>query len=96
MVDQQDSAKLKVQFPFNFVKIPFLSGDYWIIALDDDYQYAMVGEKKRSALWILGRDASMPGETLAMLVEKARSAGFPVEELIYDNKEITTAQLISD
>ncbi len=93
VVDEESNAKLKVQFPLNSIKLPFLSGDYWIIALDDDYQYAMVGEEKRSALWILGRDAQMPAETLAMLVAKARDAGFPVEELIYDNKEIETASL---
>ncbi len=95
VVDETSNAKLKVQFPLNSIKLPFLSGDYWIIALDEDYQYAMVGEESRGSLWILGRDAQMPADTLSMLVDKARNAGFPVDELIYDNNEITTASLRS-
>jgi len=53
VVDTNTNAKLKVSF-FG----PFW-GDYWIIDLDPDYQWAVVGEPKRKYLWILSRTRSM-------------------------------------
>lgn len=42
-------SRYKVQFfwPFN--------GPYWIVALDPDYRWAVVGHPKRTSLWILSR-----------------------------------------
>lgn len=53
VADPRTNAKLKVRFfgPFE--------GDYWIIELDDDYQYAVVGEPSRRFLWILSRTPTM-------------------------------------
>lgn len=83
VVDQKSNSKLKVQFPLSSIKLPFLSGDYWIIELDEDYQFVMVGEEKREYLWILSRTKILPDETLKMLVDKARKTGFPVDSLVY-------------
>lgn len=63
--------------------MPFLAGDYWIIELDEDYQFVMVGEEKREYLWILSRTKTMPLEISRALVAKARKLEFPVEKLIY-------------
>jgi apolipoprotein D and lipocalin family protein len=41
------NSKLKVTFFWPF------RGDYWIIDLDPDYQWAVVGEPRRRYLWIL-------------------------------------------
>jgi apolipoprotein D and lipocalin family protein len=49
VVDTETDAKLKVSF-FG----PFW-GDYWIIDLDPDYQWAVVGVPSRKYLWILSR-----------------------------------------
>ncbi len=49
VVDISTNAKLKVQF------MGSPEGDYWIIELDDRYQYAVVGVPSRKALWILSR-----------------------------------------
>jgi len=49
IADPESNAKLKVQFFWPF------KGDYWIIELDADYQYAVVGEPGREALWILSK-----------------------------------------
>ena len=43
-------AKLEVQFFWPF------SGAYWIIELDPDYQYAVVGHPSRDYLWIFLRN----------------------------------------
>jgi len=53
VVDTDTNAKLKVSF-FG----PYW-GDYWVIDLDPDYQWAVVGEPKRKYLWILSRNRSM-------------------------------------
>ncbi len=83
VVDQESNAKLKVQFPLKGIKLPFLAGDYWIIALEENYQYAMVGDPKREYLWILARNEVLPQSDLDNLLKQAKDAGFPIEQLIY-------------
>lgn len=68
--------------------MPFLAGDYWIIELDEDYKFVMVGEEKREYLWILSRTQIMPLEISRALVSKARKLGFPVEKLIYQGHKL--------
>jgi len=48
-----DEAKLKVRFwvpPFLPV-IP-VTGDYWVLFIDPDYQYALIGQPSRNYLWV--------------------------------------------
>jgi len=52
--DQKTNAKLKVSF-VNILGINLFWGNYWIIGLENDYQYALVGEPKRKYGWILSR-----------------------------------------
>ena len=53
VIDPSTNAKLAVTFfaPFE--------GDYWILELGDDYEYAVVGEPSRTFLWILSRDRAL-------------------------------------
>lgn len=66
--DPDNSAKLNVSFfgPFG--------APYWIIDLDPDYQWAVVGEPSRSTLWILSRtptlDEAIYQDILSRLPEK--------------------------
>lgn len=76
VVEHSGSAKLKVQFFWPF------KGDYWIIALADDYSYAMVGAPNREYLWILSRTPKMDQATYDKLVAQAKAQGFPVDQLI--------------
>lgn len=77
-VGEPDVGQLKVSF-FG----PFYGG-YNILELDqENYQYALVAGPDRDYLWILARTPELPEATLNMLVEKARSLDFPVDELIY-------------
>jgi apolipoprotein D and lipocalin family protein len=59
-------------------------GNYWIIALDDDYQWAMVGTPDRRFLWILARQPSLPAEVFAQLKQQACQLGFDVDRLVKD------------
>lgn len=72
-VKDSNNAKLKVQFFW-----PFKS-DYWILELDDDYQYAAIGGPSRSYAWILARKPD-PNETIvSMLLDSLSEHGFEVK-----------------
>jgi apolipoprotein D and lipocalin family protein len=48
------NSKLKVDFG-----LPSGPGDYWILQLAENYQWAVVSEPSKSFLWILSRDKHM-------------------------------------
>jgi apolipoprotein D and lipocalin family protein len=76
LVDKSSGAKLKVTFFWPFY------GDYWIIKLGNDYDYAVVGTPNRKYLWILCRTPKMDDKLFSQLTEFAKSKGFNVENLI--------------
>lgn len=61
------NAKLKVQFFWPF------RGDYWIIELGDNYEYAVVGNPDRKYLWILSRTPQMDQSLYDELLEKIKN-----------------------
>jgi apolipoprotein D and lipocalin family protein len=76
VVDKNSGAKLKVTFFWPFY------GDYWIIDLGKDYDYAVVGTPNRKYLWILNRTQKMDDELFSQLIESVKSKGFDVNNLI--------------
>ena len=77
------NAKLKVSFlPAALRWLPFFRGDYWVLALDADYRWALVGAPSRDFLWILSRQPALPDDTLEPLLGQAREMGFPVERVV--------------
>ncbi len=75
IADSKTNAKLKVQFFWPF------KGNYWIIDLDKEYQYAIVSEPNRQYLWILSRSPSLDTQVLEALKEKISSKGFDLTYL---------------
>ena len=75
VVPDTGDSQLKVQFFWPF------KGDYWIIALDDNYRYAMVGHPCREYLWILSRTPAMEESAYTALVDTARAKGYDVDRL---------------
>ena len=76
VVDKNSNAKLKVTFFWPF------RGDYWIIKLGSNYDYAVVGTPNRKYLWILNRTPQMDDKLYSQLIEYAKSKGFDVNKLI--------------
>ena len=76
VVDEETNAKLKVRFfgPFE--------GDYWIIDLDPDYEWAVVGEPSRRYLWILSRTPTMDEDTYADIISRLPDKLYDPEQLI--------------
>lgn len=70
------NARLKVTFFWPFY------GDYWIIGLDPEYRWAVVGEPGRKYLWILSRTPQMTGADYQQAVEQARAAGYDPQRLV--------------
>jgi apolipoprotein D and lipocalin family protein len=79
VVDKTSEAKLKVTFFWPF------AGDYWILDLGKDYEYAVVGTPSRKYLWMLSRTPKMDEKLYSQLVESAKSKGFNVDNLIKTN-----------
>lgn len=73
-------AALKVSF-FG----PFYGG-YNVIALDDDYQYALVSGPNRDYLWILSRQPKIPDSVKQDYLTTAKRLGFAVDKLIWVNQ----------
>ncbi len=63
VVDEKTNSKLEVSFVSIF-GIHLFWGDYWIIGLDKNYQYAVVGHPDRKYGWILNRTPEMSEEKL--------------------------------
>jgi apolipoprotein D and lipocalin family protein len=79
------NARLRVKFGGLAAFVPVASeGNYWIVALDDDYQWAMVGTPDRRFLWILARQPCLPAEVFAQLQQQACQLGFDVDRLVKD------------
>ena len=69
------TAALKVSF-FG----PFYGG-YNVIALDDDYHYALVSGPNRDYLWILSRTPTIPDAVKQHYLAVAQRLGFQVNKL---------------
>lgn len=75
VVDKQTQAKLKVTFFWPFY------GDYWVIGLGDDYEYAIVGAPNRKYLWFLSRTPTVTQDAYDRMVAQAAEQGFDVTRL---------------
>ncbi|MGZ5468510.1 MAG: lipocalin family protein [Candidatus Aminicenantales bacterium] len=70
LVDKTTNAKLKVRFFWPF------AGAYWIIELDKDYQWAVVGHPDRTYYWILSRTPQMDPAVYDELIRRAAEKGY--------------------
>lgn len=76
VVDKATNAKLKVTFFWPFY------GDYWILDLGENYEYAVVGAPNRKYLWVLSRSPQMDESLYQTLLARAAAQGFKTEEMI--------------
>jgi len=76
VVDKTTNAKLKVTFFWPFY------GDYWILDLGHNYEYAVVGAPNRKYLWILSRNRQMDDKLYRQLLTRMEARGFKVDQVI--------------
>ncbi len=82
IVDKETNAKLKVTFFWPFY------GNYWILDLGPNYEYAVVGEPGRKYLWILSRSPQMDEALYQQLLQKMAARGFKTEMMIRTSQPI--------
>lgn len=75
IVDKTTNAKLKVRFFWPF------AGAYWIIELDKDYQWAVVGHPDRTYYWILSRTPQMDPAVYDELIRRAAEKGYDTSKI---------------
>ena len=76
-------GQLKVRFAPDWLSwLPLVWADYWVIDLDPDYQWAVVGGPSHKYLWVLSRTPTMERALFERLRARARERGYPVDKMI--------------
>jgi apolipoprotein D and lipocalin family protein len=90
IVDPKSNAKLKVTFFWPFYD------NYWIIDLDPEYRYAVVGDPDRKSLWILSRSKELDASVYQRILKHVAELGFDTSKLVKTRQSLNTAEAISD
>lgn len=75
VADKATNAKLTVYFFYPF------GAPYWIIDLDEDYRYAVVGDPTRRFLWILSRTPTLDPALYDQILERLPEKGYDPSRL---------------
>ena len=62
-------------------------GDYFVMKLDPDYNFVLVGSPTREYLWVLSRTKTMSEEIYAEYIAFAEEKGFDTSKLIKINQD---------
>jgi lipocalin len=73
--DKLQPSKLKVSF------FLFFYGDYFVLELDPNYQWAMIGSGTPDFFWILSRTPKMDPVVYDNLIENARKRGYDISRI---------------
>lgn len=93
IADESSKAKLEVRFaPSVLSFISSVWGDYWIIDLDENYNYAVVGDPKREYFWILSRAPEMNDATYQNILRRAEEKGFNPAKVIKTPQKVAVVK----
>ncbi len=93
IVDKTTNAKLEVRFAPSFLSfIPAVWGDYWIIDLDEKYQYAVIGDPKQKYFWILARTPELSDATYQEILRRAEKMGFNPGKVVKTPQKLETVK----
>lgn len=76
VVDKTTNARLKVSFFWPF------SGDYWIIELGSDYEYAVVGHPNREYFWLLSRTRQVDEALYQGILGRMAALGYDTNQIL--------------
>ena len=62
--------------------LPWVWADYWVVELDPEYRWAVVGSPSRKYLWVLSREPRMERRLFDELRRHAAERGYPVDKLV--------------
>jgi apolipoprotein D and lipocalin family protein len=86
VVEGFNNSRLKVSFFWPF------KADYWVIGLDADYRWAVVGNPNRKYLWVLSRTPQLPKPLLDAALDTAAAQGFDLSQLRYTSQADAAAK----
>ena len=79
--NSDEPAKLKVRFFWPS------SADYWVLYIDGNYEYALVGGPSGKFLWVLSRSKKLDQKIINKLLIKAKESGFNINDIVYVNQD---------
>ncbi len=60
-----------------------VAGNYWVLDIEPNYQWVVIGEPCKNMGWILSRTRQLAPEVLAARVQTLAQKGYDVSKLIY-------------
>ena len=83
LVNENDSSKLKVSFVPFFKKFGLFGGDYWILHVDSEYSFALVGHPDQKYFWLLSREPELEESKLKLAFDIAAKKGYSREKILF-------------
>ena len=77
-----DNSQYLVSYTPKVLKKPKKT-NFWIMRLDNDYQVCLVGNKKRTRLWLFSRQPHLDACIADEYLEFAREQGFDTDNMIF-------------
>ena len=91
VLDPTTNARLQVSFVSLLGWRPFW-GDYWIIGIDPDYRWLVVGDPRRQYGWILSRSASLEPAQLEAALQALERNGYQRSRFVFTPQTVPTPQ----
>ena len=88
-MDSNIKAKWEVQFIWPFTL------DYWVIELEKNYTYAVIGEPDKENFWVLNRQPIMEKNLLNQIIENLKSKGYDLSNLIITPQSMTSSKCLT-
>ncbi len=82
IVNKKSNAQLEVGFAPLFKYLGWFTGDYWIIKLGANYEYAVIGTPNYKYFWIIARESQISENLYQELVDFAVEQGFEAQKII--------------
>jgi apolipoprotein D and lipocalin family protein len=78
-IDKSAGGKLKVTSIWPFAR------KYWVLAVGEAYDWALVGDPNHKSLWVLSRTSTVTPELLDEIEKRAVAQGFDMAKLVINS-----------
>jgi len=83
LCNHKAAGALEVRFAPDWLSwLPWVWADYWVVEIDPDYGWAVVGSPSRKYLWVLSRRPTMSRVFFEAIGARASQRGYPVHKLV--------------
>ena len=78
-----DGGALEVRFAPDWLGwASVVWADYWVVDLDPEYRWAVVGGPKQGAMWVLSREPTLDPALFERIRQRAEARGYRLAELV--------------